>query len=899
MATAISAIESGRARHGRDGIYFSPQGLLTSGGKLAFLFPGVEALFDPKVDDIARHFNVDPPDVEAADLEHQGIRVFTLNDFLDRVMKKVGVRPDLLAGHSIGEWSGMLAAGMFERASLDRFLAELRPGMLRVAEVVYVAAGAGADRVADLIADLRDVFVSHDNCAHQSIVCGPEAPIEALVRRFREARILFEILPFRSGFHSPALTRHLDHYVAGLGRLGIRAPTLPLWSATTCAPYPSDPRAIGALFLEHLTNPVRFRELILGMYESGARVFVQVGTGSLAAFVDDVLQGKPHLAVSLIARQRPGMEQLRRACAALFVEGASVDLSSLGIGSAKEEGHTRPTVSLALGAPLIRLDLPALSVAAPAPDVAAVDGGPVYAEFNAGMRELATAQEDVLGAFAEFRPPSRSLPASAIGAARTDRVELSLAAFPELIDHSLIPQPPDWPSPVDRAPAAPMTMSIALLMEAAKRLDPRRTPIAVTDVLASAWLYAVPPVELTVTSTWLGPDLVKVKIESYLEGTVTLADRYPEPPQRSGEALVDARDHPVPTDRIYADGWLFHGPRYQGVLELRDFASNGMRGTLRALPAKGALLDAAGQVYGLWVMAAVETDRLAMPVRIGRIEFFGPDPAPGTVVDCAVWIRHLGPQQVRADLELVQGERVYARVTRWEDWRFETGGGVYDLLRQPSRHLLATIAPDGYAVALDPGWRSATVDLLARRFLSSRELEAFGGIRRVQRQRDWLCGRIAAKDAVRAFLRRGNGDVLFPIEVEITSDPTGRPRVTIPAREDVRISIAHKDGIGCAIVAEGADPGIDIEKIEPRSVEFAALAFAEGELALLPTTDRDEWLTRGWCAKEAAGKARGTGLAGNPKGLAITAIEHERLRVDGRWIATRKLDNHVIGWTEQ
>jgi phosphopantetheinyl transferase len=77
------------------------------------------------------------------------------------------------------------------------------------------------------------------------------------------------------------------------------------------------------------------------------------------------------------------------------------------------------------------------------------------------------------------------------------------------------------------------------------------------------------------------------------------------------------------------------------------------------------------------------------------------------------------------------------------------------------------------------------------------------------------------------------------------------------------------------------------------------LAFAAVEIDLLPATNRDEWVTRCWCAKEAVGKARGTGLAGNPKSLAITAIEQERVCVDGRWVATRKLANHIIGWTEQ
>ena len=85
--------------------------------------------------------------------------------------------------------------------------------------------------------------------------------------------------------------------------------------------------------------------------------------------------------------------------------------------------------------------------------------------------------------------------------------------------------------------------------------------------------------------------------------------------------------------------------------------------------------------------------------------------------------------------------------------------------------------------------------------------------------------------------------------------------------------------------------------IETRSEGFAAFGFAVDELRLLPEGDRDEWLTRFWSAKEAVGKARGTGLAGNPKGLAVTAVDGERIEVHGRWVHTRRQDRTIIAWT--
>lgn len=903
IESAVHAVSSGRARRGRDGLYFAPEGLVTAGGKVAFLYPGVEAIFAPKVAAIARHFGLPEPDVESPNLEQQGFQVFALNAFLTDVLAALGVYPDMIAGHSIGEWSGMLAAGMFERESLHELIASLRPGMLRVADLEYLAVGAGAARVGELIAGVPGMVVTHDNCVHQSIVCGPPAAAERVRERLREARILFEVLPFRSGFHSPALAAHLDFYGGALATVALRAPQRPLWSATTCAPYPADPRAVTKLFLDHLVQPVRFRETILALYAAGARVFVQVGTGSLAAFVDDVLAGEPHHAISLVTAQHPGMEQLRRACAALYVEGAPVDLERVGLATKAVRSGARGTVNLDLGAPLVRIGTAPLDRGAKAlPTPPAGVGHRVLAAFDTSMRELVAAQTEIVDAFARRRPAppaSRPLPApTAIApSTRTDRIELSLATYPELIDHSLVPQPPTWREPVDRAPTVPMTMSIALLMDAAERLDPTRTAIVVEDVLASSWLYVEPAVLVDVVATRLDATRIRVKVEGYVEGTVTMAERYPTPPAPSQEPYTDAQPFPVPMDRIYRDGWLFHGPQYQGIVSLHGFGPGGLRGTLTALPGKGALLDAAGQVYGLWVVASAEEDRLAMPVRIDRVEFFGPEPEPGTALECTVRSRRFGRREVRADLELVQGDHVYCRITGWEDWRFETAGGIYEIIRQPSEYLLATFDAHGVAMLTDPGWRSVTIDFLARRFNSTRELEAAGGIRKLQRDRSWLLGRIAAKDAVRRLVRERGGVKLFPIEVAIDNGPNGEPLVGVPSGADVRVSIAHKDALAVALAAEGVTPGIDIERIEPRGDGFAGIAFAPAELALAGDHERDVVLTRLWAAKEAAGKAAGTGLANAPKRLVVDALDGERVRVNGRWIATRRHLDYIIAWT--
>ncbi len=916
---AKAAVAAGRPRAGRDGILFTKNGLISQQGKVAFVFPGVETNFDPNIEDMAPYFDIPQPDFLGTDLEHKGLGIFFLNSYLHKVAEELNLKPDIMAGHSMGEWSGMLASGMLENTSVDRLLESLQPGTLQVADLNYLAVGAAAARAQSFITDLPGVTISHDNCVHQSIVCGPEAQIEVLQQRLREARVLNELLSFKSGFHSPALAQHTKHYVDYLETVSMQKPSTPLWSATTCAPYPDDPEAIKALFVEHLLKPVRFRELILSLYDAGVRVFVQVGTGSLASFIDDTLAGKPHNAVSLMSNLRSGLEQLQRSAAALFVEGADVDLERLGLMKAQPTAAAKSqrSMTLELGIPLVKVEVPPLSLVQADAAEAPIGSDPLSVEIAGNLRAMREAQEAVSRAMARLpvafgvtppRMPAPPVPPTPLVAVpeppkllpdRVEEMTMSLEVYPELIDHSLFPQPDYWPDPADRGPTSPMTMSLQLLREAAQRADPTRVPIAVENITAKTWFYAEPAVDFTTTTKQIDPDRFRVTLGQFVEGTVVMADKFPDPPAPNQEPLVDLHPPALDIADIYRKKWLFHGPQFQGIKRINAMGSNGINGTLVMKPAKGSLLDNAGQLYGYWICEGFERDRLAMPVRIEKTEFFGPEPENGELLDCTTWIRAQSRRDVRADLEVVQDGKLYCRITGWVDWRFFTNDKIYNIIRESQYYLLADEAPGGFTILNDPTWNPSIYEFLAHRFLSSKELDAQGGYRTVQRQLDWLKGRIAAKDAVRKLLFERGLDAVYPIEITIESEASGKPIVTGRYAQDFRVSIAHKEDIAVAIAADGVDPGIDVEKIEPRSEAFAALAFSPDELSLVPSGSRDEWLTRMWCAKEAAGKAAGTGLAGNPKGLKITNIIDERILVEGRWVNTQTIGEHVVAWTVQ
>jgi phosphopantetheinyl transferase len=899
LARAVVIAEKGRPWRGREGIWFSPSGLACEGGRVALLFPGVDASFEPHVDDVAARYGLPvPPCTVAHNLEQIGLGIIGVNKLLHRVLGELGLRADFIAGHSIGEWSGMIAADMIPPQALDDFMASLRPGSLEVPGVVFAAAGCGVDAAHEAMRGLPNIDVSHDNCPHQILMCGQAESIGTALARLREAGVLCQQLPFKSGFHSPLFETYLDPHRANFARLPLLPPSRPFWSATICAEYPRDPDAIRALALGHLVRPVRFRELIEALYSAGARIFVQSGTGSLVHFVEDTLRGRPHVAVSANVKEQTGLGQLRRLAATLFVEGVDVRIRDLFAPLPRTAAATREPMLLPLGVPLVRLRTPLAIPAAPPArsDDDLATRGPLAEEFAASMTAIARAQADVLAAL-DRAPSAEAVALESAPYEATFRRLLSIETYPELRDHTFFRQPAGWPTLSDLHPVVPMTMSIDLIREAAEELVPGRVVVAIEGVRAYRWLVVSQPVEAEIQARFDGVDRVAVSIEGYAEATAVLGEDYPSAPPGDTSPIEGAHGEPVTGMELYARRWMFHGPAYQGITAVGAVGTAGIRGDLVTTPGRGALLDNAGQLFGYWVMRSFETDRLAMPVKIDRLSFFGPHPREGERLGCTVHIRRHGPHDVVADLSLDRGGDAWVKIEGWEDRRFETDPRLWSVMIFPENNLLAEPQEAGYTLFVDRYRGAPTRDQLARRFLGEKERAEYDA-QGPRKQRAWLAGRIAAKDAVRDALWRAGQGPLFPVEVAIETGTDGRPHVRAPGGREVRVSIAHKNDVAVALASLQQDVGIDIEHVEARPEGFTDLAFTHEELRMgADAAGRDEWIARLWVAKEAAAKAAGTGLAGDPKRFPVTDRAGDRLLVAGRWVTLRLFGDYVIGWT--
>jgi acyl transferase domain-containing protein len=827
LALARKVAARGEPWRGRGDIWFTPCPLLSTPAQVAFLFPGLEPEFAPRFEGIAETLGLPAPRLHGttADgtdgfVEH-ALDVVAIGRLYAAALAEFGITPGALAGHSLGEWTAMVVAGIYP--DIDEFLASLRPGMIEVPDVVYLALGAGARRAAGLTAGLDGVVITHDNCTRQTVVCGPASLIATAAVRAHDAGILAKPLPFRTGFHSPMFAPYVPALRQSLCELAVREPQVPIWSATSLARFPSDPDAMRDLVLRHLVEPVRFRQLIELLHDSGIRAFVQMGPGSLTGFAADTLEGRDHIAIATAVPKRDGLAQLRRAVSALWTEGLSPRFERLSPGGATprvspadspgRSSAGSAVVRLRLGGPpLVRLAgkvEPVSAGRARARRIASPAGHPVLAELDALLAETAEAAESVITAMGKPAPAASRPAPHEVSVER----EFSLRTMPDIADHCIIPQPEGWPDDSDRFPVVPMTRLLEIMGDAALEPAPGRIVVGFEQVRASRWLTVAPPTRTRVRSlpdpgTDSG-DRVRVTIEGHASGYVLLSSGYPAAPAPDQTPLHGQRPAPVTARELYAGGWMFHGPRFAGVESIGTLADDGLTGSVLSLPTPGALLDSVGQLIGHWMQVSTTVDQTVLPAGIREVRRYGPQPSAGQRLDCTVRVREVTGTGMRADAEVrTRDGRVWCLISGWATRRFATDDAIWRLKFAPGNSTLAWVAPGGWAVVRERWPDTASREMTMRTYLNAAERADYGRISPLRQPR-WLLGRIAVKDAVRRALWDRGAGAIYPCELTVTGTDGG-VRVRGPFRAPpVRFALSHPDNPGspCAVAITGHSRG--------------------------------------------------------------------------------------------
>jgi acyl transferase domain-containing protein len=380
LARAASRLEDPDCRHIADGIgiYYTSQPLHAE-GKVAFLFPGEGAQYLGMLAGLGEHFpevreilhwsdgllqqndltdalsrfmrlpeELEPArraEVQAAlrELDNAMISVLVADWAIGTVMHKLGIEPDVIAGHSAGELAALWRAGCINPEAEPGLIPDMRRTLREQAisntgeEAALLAVGASRETAAKVIEAASDnippgqkVFIAMDNCPHQTVLVGHAAAVTAVETELKNRNAMHERLPFSKPYHTYLFEPYLKDLSALFGGVSFKPAETPVYSCTTGRLFPSDPDAIRQLMLDHWASPVEFCQMVENMYADGARIFIEVGPrGNLTSFVSDILRGKTFLAISADVQRRSCTTQLNHFAGQLVAHHVPMRLSEL------------------------------------------------------------------------------------------------------------------------------------------------------------------------------------------------------------------------------------------------------------------------------------------------------------------------------------------------------------------------------------------------------------------------------------------------------------------------------------------------------------------------------------------------------------------------------------------
>ena len=275
------------------------------GGKIAFCFPGQGSLAKGMGREIAEavpesmdvferaseaagldlvHLCFDAPEVELVETDVQQPALVTTSLAVLAAIRKRGIKPDFVVGHSVGEFAALAAASMVK---LEEAIALVRERGLAMADAAKrnpgsMAAILGLDdeAVERICRRIANVWPANYNCPGQVVVSGEDPAVDEACEVAEEMGARRAVkLRVSGAFHSPLVARAADRLRPTLERVRFAEPTSPFMSTVTARIETA--KRMRPLLVEQLTAPVRFTQAAQALMKEGVQTFVEVGPGNV------------------------------------------------------------------------------------------------------------------------------------------------------------------------------------------------------------------------------------------------------------------------------------------------------------------------------------------------------------------------------------------------------------------------------------------------------------------------------------------------------------------------------------------------------------------------------------------------------------------------------------------
>jgi [acyl-carrier-protein] S-malonyltransferase len=257
------------------------------GRELAEQFPEARAVYDEASEaagfDVAR-LCFEGPLEELTRTELQQPALVTTSIACLRAVDTLGLKADVVVGHSVGEYSALAACGALSdrdaialvraRGEATAEAAKARPGAM--------AAVLGLEDavIEELCAAIDGVWPANYNCPGQLVVSGETEAVDRLIEAANEngARRTVK-LPITGAFHSPLVGSAVDRLRPAVAAIEWNEPSPPFMSTVTARLEPA--QRLGGILLDQLTAPVKFTQAVAALVADGVDTFVEIGPGQV------------------------------------------------------------------------------------------------------------------------------------------------------------------------------------------------------------------------------------------------------------------------------------------------------------------------------------------------------------------------------------------------------------------------------------------------------------------------------------------------------------------------------------------------------------------------------------------------------------------------------------------
>ena len=220
----------------------------------------------------------------------QAAMVTTSIAMMKVLMEETGIRPDVAAGLSLGEYCALYAAGVM---SADDAITTVRQRGILMQEAVPVGVGAmaavlamAAEKIEEVLKDIPDVWIANYNCPGQIVISGKKEAVELACEKLKEAGAKRTVMLNVSGpFHSGMLAEAGEKLGEFLENVEISDPQIP-YVANVTASYVTDKAEVKSLLARQVSSSVRWEQSVRAMLADGVDTFVDIGPGkTLAGFM--------------------------------------------------------------------------------------------------------------------------------------------------------------------------------------------------------------------------------------------------------------------------------------------------------------------------------------------------------------------------------------------------------------------------------------------------------------------------------------------------------------------------------------------------------------------------------------------------------------------------------------